>query len=116
MRPCFLCGKSFARLSRHIKKKHKDDHRVAKALEKPLKERNKIFQTFKKEGIRLENLKRIGEDAPNFLRERKIRKCKNIVMCSACQGFLLKLITVVTCASVEMIRVKREFQYLLKTF
>ena len=44
-------------------------------MEKPLRERNKIFQSFKKEGMRLENIKRLGNNTPNFLRERIVRKC-----------------------------------------
>jgi len=90
MRPCFLCRKNFSRLARHIKKKHKDDHRVVRAMEKPLKERNKIFQSFKKEGMRLENIKRLADNSPNFLRERKIRKCETLIMCSSCHGFFAK--------------------------
>jgi len=59
-------------------------------MEKPLKERNKIFQSFKKEGMRLENIKRLADNSPNFLRERKIRKCETLIMCSSCHGFFAK--------------------------
>ncbi|XP_065675843.1 uncharacterized protein LOC136092052 [Hydra vulgaris] len=49
---CFICGKSFRRLSRYIAKKHKTNEKVKTALLKPKIERNRLFQCFKKDVIR----------------------------------------------------------------
>ncbi|XP_047131219.2 uncharacterized protein LOC136071695 [Hydra vulgaris] len=89
-RLCFICGKSFRRLSRHIAKKHKTNEKVKTALQKPKIERNRLFQSFKKDGIRNFNLKQIDLKVPRFERERSQRKCESLVMCSLCHGFYSK--------------------------
>ncbi|XP_065665784.1 uncharacterized protein LOC136087250 [Hydra vulgaris] len=89
-RLCFICGKSFRRLSGHIAKKHKTNEKVKTALLKPKIERNRLFQCFKKDGIRNFNLKQTDLKVPHFERERSQRKCENLVMCSLCHGFYSK--------------------------
>ncbi|XP_057290065.1 uncharacterized protein LOC130612732 isoform X2 [Hydractinia symbiolongicarpus] len=89
-RTCFICGKVFSRLTRHITKSHKDDDVVKNALLMPKKEKVKCFRNFKKMGIHQENMKEINARSPKFQREKKVRKCKDLVMCSLCNGFYAK--------------------------
>lgn len=50
-RPCPFCGVMQAKLTRHIKLKHKEDKRVVEALGLPQPLKRQAFSQFKKEGI-----------------------------------------------------------------
>ena len=60
------------------------------ALQKPKIERNRLFQSFKRNGIRRFILKQINLKVPRFERERSQRMCESLVMCSLCHGFYTK--------------------------
>lgn len=50
-RPCPFCGVMQAKLTRHIKLKHKEDKRVVEALGLPQPLKRQAFRQFKEEGI-----------------------------------------------------------------
>ena len=77
-------------MTRHISKVHKNEDIVRSALEKPRAERNRLFQSFKKEGINQFNVTEINQDNPCYARERKKRKCDELIKCSNCHGFYSK--------------------------
>ena len=66
---------------------HKNEDNVKAALLKPKNERNRVFQCFKRVGIHKVNMKLSAATEPEYLRERKARKCEKIVMCTSCKGF-----------------------------
>ena len=70
-RRCPFCNAYDSALSRHIRRKHKENVRVEKALSFPKKERNKMFDLFKNEGILKANLEEIGKDNPIFETDRR---------------------------------------------
>ncbi|XP_057298490.1 uncharacterized protein LOC130629354 isoform X2 [Hydractinia symbiolongicarpus] len=87
-RPCMFCGVHSAALSRHISTVHKKEDIVKKAMEKPKKERLRMFDSFKKLGIEKFNFAQLNEDNPKFYRERKQSKSESdLVKCSNCKGF-----------------------------
>nr|XP_047130096.1 uncharacterized protein LOC124810008 isoform X2 [Hydra vulgaris] len=94
-RICIFCNKIQSRLTRHITLKHKDIETVKSALNLPDREKLKMFDKFKKEGIKKYNIDQTKELNPNFQRERKAKKtCKdtaeNLEMCGHCNGFFSK--------------------------
>ncbi|XP_067668551.1 uncharacterized protein [Haliotis asinina] len=86
-RRCPFCNISQTRLSRHIALQHKDIAEVAEALkfEKNSKERNMLFDNFRKRGIFEFNKTQALEDEPAFVSER--RGQKDLVCCTSCKGF-----------------------------
>ena len=61
-RPFPFCRESNSALSRHIKMKLKDEHEVEKnAVEKPIEERLRLFDSFKKKGIEKHNQSQLKE-------------------------------------------------------
>ena len=89
-RRCPFCNVYDSALSRHIRRKHKDNDRVEKALSLPKRERNKLFDLFKNEGILKTNLDEIGKDNPVFETDRKQNKTVASVVCSGCNKYLYK--------------------------
>ena len=91
-RPCMFCGNKSSAISRHIANVHKNEEVVKDALTKPKKDRISIFNSLKKKGIEIYNLKQLKEEKPNLLRERSnfiVTKTSpdELVMCSICKGF-----------------------------
>ncbi|XP_065673908.1 uncharacterized protein LOC136090860 [Hydra vulgaris] len=96
-RYCIFCNKKQTRLSRHILKRHKDLEIVKTAIKLPEGEKHKMFNKFKKEGIKKYNIDQTQEKNPNFQREREAKKIlneeeiiNNLEMCGYCNGFFSK--------------------------
>ena len=88
---------SHSKLTRHLSGVHKDNPDVRSALDKPRRERVKIFKSFRKQGMHDFNLKQINSGENHFLRERKPKSDKIIqgslvqgVVCSKCKGLYSK--------------------------
>ncbi|XP_048247628.1 uncharacterized protein LOC124124735 isoform X1 [Haliotis rufescens] len=86
-RRCPFCKIGQTQLSRHISKQHQDIPEVSEAMKFPKnsKERNAMFENFRKRGIYEFNKNQSGEDTPEFEAERKGQK--DLVCCSLCKGF-----------------------------
>ena len=91
-RPCLFCGKPQSRLKRHILTKHKQEQKVIPLLKLKTKEQDFAIAQFKREAIRVHNIKCLNEDQTGFLRERKTQKDGEElpVTCSGCHGFFTK--------------------------
>ena len=77
-----------SKLSKHITIAHKDEPRVREALEKEPVENNRIFQLFKREGIKLFNSEEVKKEEPSYQRERtSIEENNRLTMCGYCFGF-----------------------------
>ena len=91
-RPCLFFGKPQSRLKRHILTKHKQEQKVIPLLKLNPKEQDFAIARFKREGVRVQNIKRLNEDQRIFLHERKTQKDGEElpVMCGGCHGFFTK--------------------------
>ena len=86
-----------SKLTRHLSGVHKEHPDVRYALDKPRREKVKIFKSFGKQGMHDFNLKQINSGKNQFLRERKPKSDKimqgNLVqgaVCSKCKGLYSK--------------------------
>ncbi|XP_076105616.1 uncharacterized protein LOC143073743 [Mytilus galloprovincialis] len=90
-RYCIFCDKYCLQLSRHIQLVHKEEDRVKAALKFSPRTKNKMFSQFKKEGIHLNNIEKLGKDSHAVLeRERISQKDSVQVMCDNCNAILTK--------------------------
>lgn len=89
-RRCAFCNAYDSSLSRHIKRKHRNNVRVEKALSLPRKDRIKMFDLFKNEGILKTNLEQIGKENPEFETDRKQQTNADSIVCSGCNKFMYK--------------------------
>lgn len=89
-RRCPFCEQYHSALSRHIKRKHKDEEAVKQALDLPKKERIDAFGSFCSEGIFQTNKKEIGKQIPHYERSRKGKTNEDLVMCNGYKEFVLK--------------------------
>lgn len=86
-RPCPYCSVMQSALTRHISTKHKHVPEVAAALLKPLGERRKAFDEFKKKGIFQYNQMEMKKEKPKYMRLRKNENVEDdIIICSECKG------------------------------
>ena len=88
---------SHSKLTRHLSGVHKDNPDVRSALDKPRRQRVKIFKSFRKQGMHDFNLKQINSGENHFLPERKPKSDKIMqrnlvqgVVCSKCKGLYSK--------------------------
>uniref|UniRef100_A0A7M5X9K8 SET domain-containing protein n=2 Tax=Clytia hemisphaerica TaxID=252671 RepID=A0A7M5X9K8_9CNID len=98
-RPCPFCDPSKeihfnSALSRHIRTKHKNLPLVKLALSKPKKEKDAMFQDFKRRGIEMYNAKEISKNSPSLVFERKQGEgdvdITKYTKCSNCKIFVKK--------------------------
>ena len=92
-RPCPYCNAFKSDLTDHIKRKHKHEDNVQRALSLPDSLRIKAFRQLKKEGIMKANmqlLKSEKTESVDLLRERKskLQSTGRLVYCSECHGFI----------------------------
>ena len=79
-----------SKLSRHIKKCHKDNERVKKALKLDRKKRLDVFEAMKKEGIVEYNKREARKANPEYQGQRILRKYIDRLRCSVCNAFVSK--------------------------
>ncbi|XP_030844967.1 uncharacterized protein LOC115925389 [Strongylocentrotus purpuratus] len=93
-RYCIFCKRMWSKLRNHIEKKHKDHKRVCQALKMRKKERDLVFDAFRKEGILELNKIRLRKNPDNPVLERERRndsKTKGkLVICHLCKAFIEK--------------------------
>ena len=77
-----------SKLTNHLKRRHKNEDKVALALKSEKHEANRLFGEIKREGIVAYNKKAAKDDDPNYQREKKANKWVKMVMCSLCRGFV----------------------------
>lgn len=87
-RPCPFCFKFMAKLTNHLISCHRTDPEVGSAMLLKGEERHKAFDTFKKQGIKIENRKRLAAGRTDLIRERnRENNCKALKICPLCDGF-----------------------------
>ena len=90
LRNCLCCDIPQIKCTRHLKLKHSEDKRVARALKLPKRERDMVFSQLKKEGIYKQNKREMKSKDPNYERERKPKTKGELVICGLCNGFYAK--------------------------
>lgn len=90
-RPCPFCGRFTVKLTRHLQVKHMNEDIIQHAMKQRPRDRRRIFEQCKKEGIIKYNMSIIGERNAVLLRERRPnRACDEqaqaVVICDKCKG------------------------------
>ena len=86
-RLCKYCNTWNSHLTRHLKRKHKDEEEVVLALKLPKKDQEKAFGALKREGIFMANMKRLESDKSAPLIRERSQGTADTVLCSGCRGF-----------------------------
>ncbi|XP_035827140.1 uncharacterized protein LOC101860428 isoform X2 [Aplysia californica] len=86
-RLCKYCNTWNSHLTRHLKRKHKDEEEVVLALKLPKKDQEKAFGALKREGIFMANMKRLESDKSAPLIRERSQGVGDTVLCSGCRGF-----------------------------
>jgi len=87
-RPCPFCHKFKVRLTRHIKRVHKEENVVKMALHVNAKEQRILFRQCRRTGMMKYNMHKMGSKDGALLRERvpKSGQHKDGVVCDKCRG------------------------------
>lgn len=85
-RPCMFCGIFKVRLTRHIRRKHRNEERVKHSLVQNTKHQRSIFKQLKKDGIMKHNMKIAGLKGATILRERLTKHKNEDGVCDTCSG------------------------------
>ena len=90
-RPCIFCNLPQARLKRHILTKHSKHPSVIPLHSMTVFEQDEAIKEFRREGIRMHNIKELKSGSNEFLRQRKAGDNDDLpFMCSGCKGFFSK--------------------------
>jgi len=85
-RPCPFYGKFEARLTRHMKAKHRNEEVVKNCLTRGLKEQRAVFTQLKRNGIMKHNMRTVGQKDAVILRERT--SAGRTVVCERCSAVM----------------------------
>ena len=82
---CKFCNIEQAHLTRHLKRRHKKEDEVIRALNLPKKDQDRAFSYIRKAGIFKKNMSNRENNLP-LIRER-VQGASETVMCVGCRGF-----------------------------
>ena len=87
---CIFCHKRLLKLTRHIKRKHKDEPRVSNALKIKKRESTCEFARFRREGIVAINRKEAETESPSYHSERSGKNNAELTKCNNCSITIAK--------------------------
>ncbi|XP_057311957.1 uncharacterized protein LOC130649644 isoform X1 [Hydractinia symbiolongicarpus] len=89
-RMCIYCSIMSSKLSRHIKKCHKENERVKNALKMTKVKQIEEWKKIKREGILMYNKLQATTENPIFQGERQRKKYLELQRCNLCSAFISK--------------------------